>query len=120
MGLWDRNWVPDRWWAPVRLSQHFDRGDGEGETMLCFVCWALNNWSEHHSTDRSFYRAHDRYTDIDRAETEALRPWAPHMRSTSNDEAPFYDARVRMHASMVRRRPLRAIRHDCFCRRWFF
>ena len=120
MGRWDWRWNPDPWWSPVQIARHLDDGDGHGESMLCFSCWALYNWSDSPGSDRAFFRIHDEYTDLDREETAALRGLAPETRSPDGDETPYYDERVRVHSAMVGRRHNRSLQHACFVRRWFF
>ena len=115
MGYWDMDWRPDLWWQPISLREHLDRGDGEGESMLCFTCWALNNFSEDPGADVGFFRAHDHFSDVDRAETAMLRDLAPDW---SNQQT-FHDERPLRHALMVRARENRTLRHPCFARRWF-
>ena len=97
------------------INEHLDRGDGEGESVLCFSCWALNNWQHDRFFDQAFFRAHDIVTDFDRREEVALREIAPDW----SDPEVTHDARPYAHAAMVQARSDRRMRHPCFARRWF-
>ena len=116
MGFWDMDWEPDHWWEPLSLLEHLDRGDGEGETMLCFVCWAMHNWSNHRSSERAFFAANDAYTDLDRGESERLLEFSPDW----GNPLTIRDDRPSLHSQIVRERERedRRFRHPCFARRW--